>query len=190
MLLDLFLASLMRDSADLGERLRAANISRERLHEVKRQAKALGFLRGRSVPTGEFVAFFGPPKDADDESLRYELELWPDHYYQLGMNQFGGVFHYGFVLKVADTTLPVSLPVDPEVAKASFRVGFHTFAEVEQALGPPLETQGWDAMEDWFYGPVPGDQYLAFEFDFGLLSAITHRAFPVVLRAGNRNPSL
>jgi hypothetical protein len=175
MLLDIFLASLMRENADLRARIQGAGITNGQLRTVKEQAKAARVLGGRILNPTDFVDFFGPPLQSDARQWRYELLLWPEHYYELELTEWGGLLDKGFALKVPDVRLPASVSVDRDAVENILRRGFHTQIEVKRVLGTPAETQGWNAMEDWFYGPVRGDQYLVMEFDFSLLVNVSQR---------------
>jgi hypothetical protein len=179
MVLDVFLASLMRDRPWLRDRLRGAGITPEQLLDAKRKAQAAGLLRGIAPSREEFVEFFGAPLVYDDRHVSYELQLWPAHYYQLNLNDSDDVFHHGFILKAADTTLPDRMRLDGKLIEQVFRVGFHTFAEVETILGSPPKSDGWGPMEDWSYDSSQGE-HLVFEFDFGLLTAMTRSAPSIV----------
>ncbi len=175
MTLDLFLASMMRDNSDLQRRLSSAGVMKSMLLEVRDRARDAGLLGGRSIPLEDYVAFFGTPSEVTGDTLRYVLRLWPDHLFEAGINAFGGVFDRGFVLKGsgAPLTPPVSLEFD--TLRRQFRPGFHTMGEVDQVLGKPDKDQAWGAMEDWLYGPIKNGRYVAFEFDFRLLSAVQLR---------------
>lgn len=176
MMLDLFLGSQMRESSDLRERLSSAGVEKSQLLEVKDRAKRVGLLRGRTIPLDDYVGFFGEPLETTRDALWYALRLWPDHLFEAGINEFGGVFERGFVLK---EETPIIRPAALELGavRQQFRPGFHTMEEVARALGTPDKDQAWGAMEDWLYGPVTDDKYLAFEFDFRLLSGVQLRPY-------------
>jgi hypothetical protein len=180
MVLDVFLASPMRDRPWLRDRLRGAGITPGQLLGAKRKAQAAGLLRGIAPSREEFVQFFGEPLVSDDRHVTYELQLWPAHYYQLSLNNSGDVFHHGFVLKAADTALRERTRLDGKLIEQVFQVGFHTFTEVETILGSPAKTDGWGPMEDWSYDSSQGDEHLVFEFDLGLLTAMIRSAPSVV----------
>jgi hypothetical protein len=175
--LDTFLASLMRATPHLTERLKLASITRQHLDHIRNQAKEAGFLEGHSLNPDDFVTFFGKPKAKEHDRWRYELVLWPEHYYELRVTESGRLLDNGFVLKKPDTDLPSAIPPVHNVTASVLRPGFHTQSEVQRVIGRPAETLGWNAMEDWFYGPVAGGEYLVMEFDFALLGRISQRPF-------------
>lgn len=174
MQLDLFLASLMRQSTDLRARLAEAGVTARDLQHAKEQARETGLLRPFHVSQEMFADRFGTPMRKEGNVLTYALTLWPEHVYEIGIVEPGQITHRGFVLeKVSDISPPASLDL-PEVG-AAFDVGRHTQREVSATLGDADKIEAWNPMEDWLYGPVDGDLYTVLEFDFGLLSGVTQR---------------
>lgn len=175
MKIDVFLASLMRPNPDLSDRLKRAGVTEEQLRVVTEEAKAAGLLSGHSLDPTAAETFFGAPMEKNSEHWRYELVLWPEHYFDLGLTESGRLLNKGFALRSPDLRLPASIPLEYESVERVLRPGFHTQSEVKRLLGAPAESQGWNALEDWFYGPVRGDQFVVVELDFGLLATVSQR---------------
>jgi hypothetical protein len=171
--LDLFLASLMRQNDDLRRRLESAGISGHDLRQAKERARSAGLLRPFHVTPEIFTECFGPPARIEGEVLTYELALWPRHLYEVGIQESSWITHRGFLLKEPD--IPRTASLELSVVKTVFTIGHHTQREVEGALGSAAKVEAWNPMEDWLYGPVSGEQYTVFEFDFGLLSGAVQR---------------
>ena len=172
--LDLFLASLMRQSADLRARLVEAGVTARDLQHAREEAREVGLLRPFHVSQEMFADRFGTPMRMEGDVLTYALTLWPEHVYEIGIVEPGRITHRGFVLKKeSDIWSPASL--DLPAVRAAFDIGRHTQKEVSATLGDADKIEAWNPMEDWLYGPVDGDLYTVFEFDFGLLSGVTQR---------------
>jgi hypothetical protein len=175
MQLDLFLLSQMRDSDNLTELLRRAEIRPELLASAKREARAAGLLQGRRVPRDGIIRSFGLPMEANENVLRYGLEFWPEHLFEWGLDPDGNAFTRGFALSRPAMDLPKSCLITADLVNGPFRAGIHTMNEVERTLGSPSSMLGWGAMEDWVYSLGKGEDPVVFEFDFGLLVNIAQR---------------
>jgi hypothetical protein len=172
--LDLFLSSLMRQSTDLRARLAEAGVTKRDLQRAKEEAREAGLLRPFHVSQEIFADHFGPPMRMEGNILTYALTLWPEHVYEIGIVEPGRIAHRGFVLKTeSHISRPASL--DLSAVESAFDIGRHTQREVSATLGDAAKIEAWNPMEDWLYGPVDGDLYTVFEFDFGLLSGVTQR---------------
>jgi hypothetical protein len=169
--LELFVASLMRDTTDLNLRLSGAGISRDELDYVREWARANSLLTGRYIQVTSFEKYFGKPLQRDGERMVYPLDLWPEHVFDVGLTASGGSFFEGFRLKSTDPEEHMKLDINK--APSWLAVGRHTWREVKSQLGLPAETQSWGPMEDWFYGPRNDGSYLTIGFDFGLLSTVS-----------------
>lgn len=177
MRLDLFLASLMQAHNGLNERLRDEGISARTLELTRGGARNLGLLRGNRIPKDQLCAIFGPPQEADTNSLRYDLILWPEHRYAFGVDEAGATFHQGYLLRDPSAALVDRLPLEEDAARSALQIGYHTFNEVERALGLPARTLAWWPREEWYFGPVRDDLYFVAEFDFGLLTGIQEQPY-------------
>lgn len=175
MQLDLFLASLMRESDYLTNLLARANITPQSWSDAKTRARAAHLLEGRRVPQDEIVRLFGKPTQSAENVLRYGLELWPEHIFEWCVDPNENAFPRGFALMRPALDLPPSLSVTVDLIYRPFRLGIHTMNEVERILGPASGTVGWGALEDWAYPLAGGENPIVFEFDFGLLVNIDRR---------------
>lgn len=166
MRLCVLVASIMRRHPELNRKLEFSGVSDQELEQIRIDAKARGLLSGYSVPLDQFIASFGEPWERMENLLIYKLELWPDHLYDIGINDLGGTFHKGFRLPTPQVTARNGSHA-PEIRTEHLRVGYHTVHEIELEFGSPSASDAWGATEDWTYRS--GDRSVVLSFDFGLL---------------------
>lgn len=178
MTLDLILAAQMRSYSALQSRLNAFGISTNDLRAALISAEQAGIMQRRVHPS-EYIAYVGQPDHVGPNGISYNLRLWPDHRFDFGFHESGWLLYRGFTLREIVPSLARPTPLSAATAQRVFRTGFHTRAQIYEALGPAPTRQGWNGMEDLFY-TTDSATSIAFEFDFGLLTGISERN-PIVL---------
>lgn len=174
MKLDLIIAATMRPNPDLAARLKKSSITPRDLQQARAQAIEGGVINRRISPS-ELIAYLGQPATTEPDSLKYDLNLWPDHTFEFGVHEAGWVTHNGFALRSdRPTRVPEQVPLSSVLP--AFTVGLHTTSEVQLALGPPDTMHGWERMEDWFYRVPQSENHIVLEFDFRLLTGLGRRA--------------
>ena len=170
--IDLYLAATMRPSEDLSARLSRAAVDRRSAHKVRDRAERTVFANPLRVAARAVLNFFGPTSTDDPFAISYDLTLWPSHRYYWYVDDAGYASHGGFLLRVEED-LPQWLPPDRALVERVLRPWHHTTADVERVLGQPDVDLSWFPQQGWHYGPLPDGRDLVFDFDLGLLRAIT-----------------
>lgn len=139
------------------------------------------------VPSARLSDFFGPPSRDDPFGISYDLSLWPEHRYYWHIDDGGFASHGGFVLR-NEPNIPESITKELAAARAVFRSGYHTMADVERVFGMPDANLSWFPHQTWYYGPLVDGTYLGVHFDLGLLREVATEDGAVVERLAGDNP--
>ena len=125
------------------------------------------------------MRLFGSPSQDDPFSLSYGLALWPEHRYTWHVDDGGLVTHGGFVLR-HESDMPKWLAKEIDVIRQTFHPYYHTSADVRRVFGDPDLDLSWFPQIGWYYGPLPGEYDLFFDFDLGLLTSVSLEASQVL----------
>ena len=170
--IDLFLAATMRPSPDLVARLSEHKIGAKLLEQERALADDARIGDPRATTVDLVIVHFGVPTRAYPDRLIYDLTLWPAHRFEWRLSDWGAAGFDGFRLK-SKPDLPLWLPLDPDAVSSVFRPFLHTSHDVEQLFGQPVLDLSWGQIGEWYFGPTPTGEEISFEFDYGLLRAIS-----------------
>ena len=181
--LDLYLAGTMRMTDDLMLRLIRYGIKKGDLDSARSAAESVAMGDPRRTTVDLVIAHFGVPSTAFPDRLVYDLTLWPEHRFEWQLSDWGGATFDGFLLKEQDgpngwATIEIS------ILSRLFKLHYHTIHEVRANLGEPDLDLSWGFLGEWYFGPGPTGDEVCFQFDYGLLHAISSTSGVIVRHKG------
>jgi len=161
----------MRPSEILSTRLHGLGIAASQLADIRIRADEAGFGDPRRLTVDLVITFFGVPARAYPDRLLYDLAIWPQHYFEWQLEDWGGASHEGFVIR-DPPRLPDWVPLDFATLENTFVPWYHTYHEVRRLLGEPELDLSWGHVGEWYFGPLATGHDLMFGFDYGLLQLL------------------
>ncbi len=169
--LDLWIAGTMHANQDALRRLAQAGLSKADAQLAVTQLNSSGLFDSRNLSSSTVRRLLGQPARTTDDSLFYDLVLWPGHWYRWYVGDGGRIATDGGFVRRSGTKINAPDSVRMADLRALLQIWEHTDDDVVGAFGPPQQEQAWWPQVSLHY-VLPEGATAVLTFDHGLLCGV------------------